>query len=109
MVVRTNSEHEKIEEDVVGESSPPRGHKKRKRSAAADEIDALFENVIGRKVVRSALELAATPPLSKSKTKEQEGGGQAGTDRHTDLGAIAEAIKDAPRGEQKKRRKRQLG
>ncbi|KAH9991655.1 ARM repeat-containing protein [Russula compacta] len=102
----TNSEHK---EEVARECSPPRGYKKRKRSTAADEIDALFENVIGRKVVRSTLEPAAsfTPP--KSKTKQKEDGGQGGADRHTDLGAVTEAIKDAPRGEQKKRRKRQLG
>jgi hypothetical protein len=53
--------------DEAGTSSPERGRgrKKRKRSAAAaNEIDTLFDEAIGRKVVRSALEPATAPAKS---------------------------------------------
>ena len=43
-------------------SEKRRGRKRRKRSgAAADKNDALFDDVNGRKIVRSALELAPAP------------------------------------------------
>jgi hypothetical protein len=51
------------EEGEAGTSFP----EKRKRSAAAgDEIDALFDDAIGREVVRSALEPASAPAPVKS-------------------------------------------
>jgi len=104
----------------AGISSPERGRgrKKRKRSAAAaDEIDALFDDAIGRKVVRSALEPAIAPWLVKSGTEKanlKQGRGQksdrsVGHDRQAaELGAVVDAIKVAPRHEGKKRRKRLL-
>jgi hypothetical protein len=106
------------EEDDTGTSSPAkreRGRKKRKRSAAAvDEIDALFDDAIGRKVVRSALESvpAPAPALVKPVTEKadltlKQGRGQS-ADRHRDLGAVVDAIKIAPRHEGKKRSKRRL-
>lgn len=105
------------EGDDAGTSSPAergRGRKKRKRSAAAvDEIDALFDDAIGRKVVRSALESepAPAPALVKSVTKKtdltlKQGRGRG--DQHPDLGAVVDAIKIAPHGEGKKRSKRRL-
>jgi len=109
------------EGDGAGTSSPVerrRGHKKRKRSAAAvDEIDALFDDAIGRKVVRSALESvpAPAPALMKSVTKKADltlkqgqGRGDQDVNRHPDLGAVVDAIKIAPHGEGKKRNKRRL-
>ncbi len=50
-----------------------RGRRKRKRSAAAvNEIDELFDDAIGRKIVRSALDLtpAPAPALVRSETKK---------------------------------------
>jgi hypothetical protein len=95
-----------------------RGRKKRKRSAAAvDEIDALFDDAIGRKVVRSALESvpAPAPALVKSVTKKADltleqgqGRGDQSVNRHPDLGAVVDAIKIAPHREGKKRSKRRL-
>ena len=60
-----------------GDTSSPaergRRRKKRKRSAAAvDEIDALFDDAIGRKVVRSALGSAPEPAVVKSVKKEAD-------------------------------------
>jgi hypothetical protein len=109
------------EGDDAATSSPAergRGRKKRKRSAAAvDEIDALFDDAIGRKVVRSALESvpAPAPAFVKSVTKKVDltskqgrGRGDQSVDRHADLGAVVDAIKIAPHGEAKKRGKRRL-
>jgi nucleolar protein 9 len=110
------------EGDGAGTSSPERGRgrKKRKRSAAeADEIEALFDDAIGRKVVRSALEPVPAPAV-KSETlranlRSKQGRGEQG-DRSGDqdrqaaeLGAVVDAIKVAPRHEGKKRSKRRLG
>jgi hypothetical protein len=122
-VVPTNdNEHHDVDPavDDVGTSSPAergRGRKKRKRSAATvDEIDALFDDAIGRKVVRSAVPAPApTPALVKSVTKKDDltlkqgrGRGDQGVNRHADLGAVVDAIKIAPRHEGKKRSKRRL-
>ena len=117
-----NEHHDAVPEgDDAGTSSPAergRGRKKRKRSAAAvDEIDALFDDVIGRKVVRSALESvpALAPALVESVTKKADstlkqgrGRGDRSVDRHPDLGAVVDAIKIAPHGEAGKRSKRRL-
>jgi len=109
------------EGDDAGMSSPAEkrhGHKKRKRgAAAADEIDALFNDAIGRKVVRSALEPTPTPALVKSEAQRADLTSKQGRrtddrstdhghDRHADLGAVVDAIKVAPRREGKKRSKR---
>jgi len=109
------------EGDDAGTSSPAergRGRKKRKRSAAAvDEIDALFDDAIGRKVVRSALESvpAPAPALVKSVTKKADstlmqgrGRGDQSVNGHPNLGAVIDAIKVAPHREGKKRSKRRL-
>ena len=109
------------EGDDAGTSSPAergRRRKKRKRSATAvDEIDALFDDSIGRKVVRSALEPvpAPAPAMVKSATKKADlklkqgrGRGDQSVNRHADLGAVVDAIKIAPHGEGKKRSKRRL-
>ena len=93
-----------------------RGRKKRKRSAAAvDEIDALFDDAIGRKVVRSALESVpapAAPAVVKSEAdltlKQGRGRGDQSVNKHADLGAVVDAIKIAPHHEGKKRSKRRL-
>jgi hypothetical protein len=95
-----------------------RGRKKRKRSATAvDEIDSLFDDAIGRKVVRSALESVPTPTpaLVESVTKKADltlkqgrGRGDQSVDGHPDLGAVVDAIKIAPHREGKKRSKRRL-
>lgn len=95
-----------------------RGRKKRKRSAAAmDEIDALFDGAIGRKVVRSALESVPAPAPALMKPvlekadltlKQGRGRGDQSADRHRDLGAVVDAIKITPRSDSKKRSKRRL-
>jgi hypothetical protein len=118
-----DNEHHDVDPEVddVGTSSPAergRGRKKRKRSAAAvDEIDALFDDAIGRKVVRSALESvpAPVPAVVKSVTEKadlalKQGRGQSdrSVNRHADLGAVVDAIKIAPHREGKKRSKRRL-
>jgi hypothetical protein len=116
---------EEPEGDEAGPSSSPervRARKKRKRSAAApDEIDALFDDAIGQKFVRSALEPVPAPALvKKSETTKanltlKQGRGQQGDrggdhDRQAaELGAVVDAIKVAPRHDGKKRSKRRLG
>jgi hypothetical protein len=115
-----NNKHLKEEPEggEVGTSSPERERrrKKRKRSAAAtDEIDALFDDAIGRKVVRSALEPAPVTAPVKAETKKanlalkQEQGDQSVDDKQAGLEAVVDAIKIAPRSEGKKRSKRRLG
>jgi nucleolar protein 9 len=120
-VAPTNdNEHHDVDPavDDVGTSSPAergRGRKKRKRSAATvDEIDALFDDAIGRKVVRSAVPEPA-PALQQSVTKKEDltlkqgrRRGDQGVNRHADLGAVVDAIKIAPRLEGKKRSKRRV-
>ena len=113
-----DDEHHDVdsEEDGAGMLSPERGRvrKKRKRSTAVvDEIDALFDDAIGRKVVRSALESVPGPDLVKSVSKiadstlkqGREQGDQS-VNRHADLGAIVDAIKVAPHRESKKSKRR---
>jgi len=108
----TNKEHDdEHEEEEAGKSSPARERKKRKRkrSAVADEIDALFNGVVGRKLVRGALDPASVPalPKAKTKTKTKEGEGHSKEmQRHADLEAVVDAIRVAPSGEGKKRSKR---
>ena len=109
-----NKHHDEVLE--VDETSSPekeRRRKKRKRRAAAmDEIDALFDDTIGRKVVRSALESAQVPAPVKAQTKKadlvlkQERGDQGVDDKQAGLEAVVDAIKIAPRSEGKKRSKR---
>ena len=109
---------EEFEGDEVGASSPERERrrKKRKRSAnATDEIDALFNDVIGRKVVRSALEPAPVTAPVKAETKKadlalkQEQGDQSVDDKQTGIEAVVDEIKIRPRSDGKKGSKRQLG
>jgi hypothetical protein len=121
-VAPTNdNEHHDADPKDAGTSSPAervRGRKKRKRSAAAvDEIDALFDDAIGRKVVRNALESvpAPAPALVKSVTKKADltlkqgqGRGDQSVNTHPDLGAVVDSIKIAPHREGKKRSKRRL-
>lgn len=110
----TNKEHDdEHEEEEAGKSSLARDRKKRKRKrgAVADEIDALFNGVIGRKLVRGTLDPASLPasapalPKVKTKIKEGEGHGKEKL-RHADLEAVVDAIRIAPSGEGKKRSKR---
>jgi hypothetical protein len=87
-------------------SPPAKERKKRKRSAAADEIDTLFGDVVEPKVLRGVLDLAPSPapafPKSKTKAKEGEGQGEKRVEGHADLRAIVDGIRIAPRGEGKK-------
>ena len=91
--VPTN-EHDDREEETQGKSSPAKERKKCKRSTAADEIDALFSNVVEPKVLQGALDLAPSPappfPKYKMKAKEGEGQGEKRVERHADLGAVAD-------------------
>ena len=123
-VAPTNdNEHHNVDpEGDDAKMSPPaereHGRKKRKRSAAAvDEIDALFDDAIGRKVVRSALESvpAPAPAVAESLTKKADlalkqgrGRGDQSVNRHADLGAVVDAIKIAPHRDGKKRSKQRL-
>ena len=102
---------------VVGPTPGEKELKKRKRSVpmVEDEIDALFDGALGRKVARSALIVgdpgnapAPTPLRTPTTATRQE----KRRDKNADyeLGAVVEAIREAPMGgEGKKRRKRQLG
>ena len=102
---------------AVGLAPSGKERKKRKRSVAVveDEIDALFEGSLGRKVARSALvvedsgiALESTPLGIPSTTMRQE----KLTDKNADcgLGAVVDAIRAAPKGgEGKKRRSRRPG
>jgi len=107
--VPTN-QHDDREEEAPGKSSPAKERRKRKRSAAADEIDALFDDVIGRKIVRGEMDVDPAPapafPKSKMKAKEGEWQGEERVGVHADLGAVVDAIRLAPSVEGKKRRKR---
>ena len=87
-------------------------------AAAADVIDPLFDDVIGRRVVRSALEPAPAPaPVKVEETNvglalkpvRGQQGDQSVDHRHDELGAVVDAIKVAPRSEGKKRSKRRPG
>jgi nucleolar protein 9 len=76
-VAPTNdNEHHSVDLEEGDTSSPAergRRRKKRKRSAAAvDEIDALFDDAIGRKVVRSALGSVPAPEPSVVKSVKKE-------------------------------------
>ena len=53
--------------------APAKERKKRKLSTAADEIDTLFDDAIGQKVVRSALELPIAPASAPPKSKQGRG------------------------------------
>ena len=102
---------------TVGPVSGGKERKKRKRGVAVveDEIDALFEGSLGRKVARSALvvehsgaALESTPLRIPSTTTRQE----KLVDKNADsgLGAVVDAIRAAPKGgEGKKRRLPQPG
>jgi nucleolar protein 9 len=119
-VTPDNDNNKHLKEDTeggeAGTSLPEkrRGRKKRKRSAAAaDGIDALFDDAIGRKVVRSALEPAAAPaPVKAEETNVgmafKPGRGQSVDHRHAELGAVVDVIRVATRSEGKKRSKRRL-
>jgi hypothetical protein len=117
--VTPDNDNKRIKEDHgegdagTSPSEKRSGRKKRKRSgAAADEIDALFDDAIGRKVVRSALEPAAAPVKAEETNVDlalKPGRGQSVDHRHAELGAVVDAIKVAPRAEGKKRSKRRLG
>jgi len=104
------NQHDDREEEAPRKSSPAKERKKRKRSAAADEIDVLFDDVIGRKVVRGEMNVDPAPapafPKSKMKAKEGEWQGEERVGVHADLGAVVDAIRLAPSVEGKKRRKR---
>jgi len=107
----TNDECDGSDGEQAGRSfpAPARERKKRKRSTAADEIDTLFDDTIGRKVVRSALELPVAPASVPPKSKQGRGQGGERVDGHADLGAVADAIETAPRRDGEKRRKRRPG
>jgi hypothetical protein len=107
----TNREHnDEHEEEGAGKSSPAKDRKKRKRKRSADEIDVLFDGVVGRKLVRGALDTASEPASASAlpkKTKTKEGGGHSkDMQRHANLEAVVDAIRVAPSGEGKKRSKR---
>ena len=121
-VALTDDEHHDVdsEGDEAGMLSPERGRvlKKRKRSTAAvDETDALFDDAIGRKVVRSALESVPAPEpdfvksvskIADSTLKQGRGQGDQSVNRHADLGAVVDVIEVAPHREGKKRSKQRL-
>jgi len=77
---------------------------------ATDEIEALFNDVIGRKGGALDPDPAPVRASPKSKTKAKEGEGQSDSEErveaHADLGAVVDAIRVTPSGEGKKRRKR---
>jgi len=84
------NEHDDRDSEAPRKSSPAKERKKRKRSAAADEIDTLFGDVVEPKVLRGVLDLAPSPapafPKSKTKAKEGEGQGEKRVEGHADRG-----------------------
>ncbi|KAI9448557.1 ARM repeat-containing protein [Lactarius indigo] len=95
---------------VVEPASGRKARKKRKRgvSLVEDEIDALFEGALGRKVARSALvrllTLSGLPTTSTKQEKRDDQNADCG------LGSVVDAIRAVPRGsEGKKRRARRPG
>ena len=125
VAVTPDNDNKCIKEDPeggeAGTSLPEKRRGCKNGSDAAqlgDGIDALFDDAIGRKVVRSALEPAPAPaPLKAEETNVELalelGRGQQGDPsvdhRHAELGGVVDVIKVAPRSEDKKRIKRQLG
>ena len=121
-VALTDDEHHGVdsEGDEAGMLSPERGRvrKKRKQSTTAvGKIDTLFDDAIGRKVVWSALESVPVPGpdfvksvlrIADSMLKQGWGQGDQSVNRHTDLGAVVDAIQVAPHREGKKRSKQRL-
>ncbi|KAI9511254.1 armadillo-type protein [Russula earlei] len=99
-VVAPIVEEDEPEGEKAGESSSGKKRKKRRRNAASDEIDALFEDMMGRKVVRSALKAGPVPVPLESKTKAREGG--QGNEA-ADLNDVE--IKAAPGKKRSKRRR----
>ena len=103
---------------TVGPVSGGKERKKRKRGVAVveDEIDALFEGSLGRKVARSALvvedsgaALESTPLRIPSTTTTRQ---EKLVDKNADcgLGAVVDAIRAAPKGgEGEKKRSRRPG
>ncbi|KZV71404.1 ARM repeat-containing protein [Peniophora sp. CONT] len=94
------------------------GKKKRKRGQGeGDEIDALFDGALGRKVKRAALDSGATDTQSDKKARKELAGKEDGSgkekkrrklDEETtggDLAGVLGAIRNAPKGEEKARRK----
>jgi hypothetical protein len=67
-------EHDDHEEEAPGKFSPMKEHKMRKRNAAADEIDALFDDLIGWKVVRGKLDVDPTPAPASTKSQTRAKG-----------------------------------
>ena len=108
-----NNEHLREDhEESEARTSPSekrRGRKKRKRSGAAgDEIDALFDDAIGRMFMRNVLEAAAAPVKAEKTNVElvlKPGRGQSVNHRLVELGAVIDKIKVAPRSGGKKRSK----
>jgi hypothetical protein len=95
------NEHDDRDSEAPRKFPPVKERKKRKRSAAADEIEALSSDVVEPKVLRAPSPAPAFPK-SKTKAKEGEGQGEKRVEGHADLRAIVDGIRIAPRGEGKK-------
>jgi hypothetical protein len=76
--VPTN-EHDDREEEAPGKSSPVKVLEKRKRGAAADEIDVLFDDVIGRRFVRGALDVSPALRLRSGRPRREKGRARKGS------------------------------
>jgi hypothetical protein len=107
--------HVRATSGTAGPAPAGKERKKRKRAPVVeDEIDALFEGSLGRKVARSALivedsgaALESTPSrIAEAVTKQEKR-----VDKNDDcgLGAVVDAIRAAPKGEGKKKRARRPG
>ena len=90
------------------------GKKKRKRThGGGDEIDALFDGTLGRKVKRAALDSGATGLQSgnerdahvgkEDRIRKKKRHGDDMVDR--DLAGVLGAIRSAPKGEERTRKK----
>ncbi|KAI0069190.1 ARM repeat-containing protein [Artomyces pyxidatus] len=83
-----------IPAEPTPESAAPPKKKRKREAVAGDEIDALFEHALGKKVKKGSL--AAEAALAKGRAGAQADG----------LGAVLGAIQSAPKGEDRGKKKR---
>ena len=92
-----------VEEIKIKEETRKDEPKKRKRKPE-NEIDELFDTALGRKIKKAAL---ATIPVSEEKEGVVvKGEKEAKEEEDKSLKAVLGAIRSAPRGEEKHRKKR---
>ncbi|KAI0313257.1 armadillo-type protein [Amylostereum chailletii] len=96
---------------VPSDDSSPTKKKRKRGDGAGDVIDELFDKALGKKIKKGSLStdvpFAADPPNAQlaegtKRTKRRDAGGGP----EDDLGTVLGAIRQAPKGEEKVRRKK---